>query len=646
MENRSAVGPLAVPAAGRFRLALVAITVLALTVGLVLRLVDQATARGAVASTITVDFTKTIATVPATDIGATVSGYGGDTTVANSEAHQELLRKLGVGLLRIELRYEEPGNGQSKVVCNSLGCEKGISGADWLKGIKAVGAEPMLVLPTDPEHSAETDVKDAVNLAKFAADQGVPVTRFVVGNEPDYGGNQKKLSAEEYTKRFNMIADALHAANAEYQVGGPTLANAIDPGVPPKDAAVLGFTDTFLRNSGAKADFFDFHHYNQCEETPSEEEALTERVRRYRMHIDKVRAQIKELVPARADRMGIQLGEFNVVCDRKEPRALTHLATLGGAAVLGTILATDANAIQFSDRNEGLGLVSDAGHVQPIYHGIGMFTGEGLFRRFGTKMVEAKSENDALFVFASTDAKNVVIVNTAKEAADTSIAFTGLADTEAKGDVWQSTGDKMTPHKTGDLAIAGGKATLEVPARSVMTLVIDPGTGQPAPTETTTTTTVPATTTTVAGAPAGEGAGLTAEYFDNPDLTGKTHKRVEPRVYLDYEHAPFEDFEADTWSARWTGAVLVDALGTYTFTTTSDDGVRLWIDDSLVVDKWDAHTIRDDAGQVALTPGWHTVKLEFHDQAEIAFLKLSWQGPGLEREVVPSDHLKPVAATQ
>jgi hypothetical protein len=114
-------------------------------------------------------------------------------------------------------------------------------------------------------------------------------------------------------------------------------------------------------------------------------------------------------------------------------------------------------------------------------------------------------------------------------------------------------------------------------------------------------------------------------------------------VYLDYEHAPFEDFEPDTWSVRWTGFVKVDTLGTYTFTTTSDDGVRLTIDDSLMVDKWDPHTIRDDGGQAALTPGWHAVKLEFHDEADIAFCKLSWQGPGLEREVIPTDHLRTVA---
>ena len=42
---------------------------------------------------------------------------------------------------------------------------------------------------------------------------------------------------------------------------------------------------------------------------------------------------------------------------------------------------------------------------------------------------------------------------------------------------------------------------------------------------------------------------------------------------------------ADTFSIRFTQQVDLTA-GEYTFTTTSDDGVRVKVDGDLVIDKW------------------------------------------------------------
>ena len=169
-----------------------------------------------------------------------------------------------------------------------------------------------------------------------------------------------------------------------------------------------------------------------------------------------------------------------------------------------------------------------------------------------------------------------------------------------------------------------------------------PSTTAPATTQTTTgstTTAPPATGDTIAGPP----GGLRAEYFSKADLTGKTHVRTEPRVYLDYEHAPFEDFAEDGWSVRWTGEVRVDKAGDYTLTVTSDEGARLWVDGQPVVDAWAAHPVRDDAKQLTLTAGRHDLKLEYHDDAGVAFAKLSWAGPDLPREVIPGPNLYPAA---
>jgi len=635
-----------------FRVALGVVAVGMVGAGLFLRTDDGATARGAVAATVTVDFGTAVASVPASDIGATISGYGNGTYVANDAAHQERLRSLGLGLLRIELRFREPGDPSSGVVCNSLGCDEGIDGAAWVAGIGAVGAEPLLVLPIDPDHSVEQDAADAVALAGFFADQGVAVHHFVVGNEPDLGGNQQATGVEDYSARFNAIADALHAADADHQVGGPTLAGLAEE-----------YVDPFLRASGARLDFYDLHRYGRCGDA-------TEPIDpgQYREAIDWVEGRLADLVPDRAREIGIQVGEFNMDCDREQPGPLAFDAVLWNARVLGTILATDARAIQFSDRNEGLGLVSEgtqgdyqAGEPHPIYHGIGMFTGEGLFRGFGATMVRAESSADAVDVFASDGEKNVVLVNTAEEAATVGLDLQGL-DGDATAAVWRSTEADMTPYADGEVAIAGGAGTVALPARSVTTLVLDPGAGAgstttapPSPTPTTTAPVSPTTTTTSAStattapppattAPPGmpaDGEGLQAEYFPTADLTGTPQVRVEPRVLLDVEHEPFEGFPADGWSVRWTGWVRVHQLGDHVFTTTTDGGVRLYVDDAVLVDAWDDHAIRDDTATAALTPGWHTVRLEYRNPSEVAYAKLAWSGPGFARETIAADRLRP-----
>jgi hypothetical protein len=150
MDVSGTPGPLETPTAVRFRVALTAVTVVAVVLALVVRVVDAATARGAAASSVTVDFTKTIATVPATDIGATISGYGGDTTVASSEVHQKLLKSLGLGLLRIELRYSEPGKPESKVVCNSWAATRTSVGPTGSRGSRPSVPSPSWCCPPTP----------------------------------------------------------------------------------------------------------------------------------------------------------------------------------------------------------------------------------------------------------------------------------------------------------------------------------------------------------------------------------------------------------------------------------------------------------------------------------------------------------------
>jgi MSHA biogenesis protein MshQ len=63
-------------------------------------------------------------------------------------------------------------------------------------------------------------------------------------------------------------------------------------------------------------------------------------------------------------------------------------------------------------------------------------------------------------------------------------------------------------------------------------------------------------------------------------------------------------YNADNFSARWTGKVKAPITGSITFSTVSDDGVRLWIDNNLIIDNWTVHgDTTNTASPVTLTGG-------------------------------------------
>ena len=80
---------------------------------------------------------------------------------------------------------------------------------------------------------------------------------------------------------------------------------------------------------------------------------------------------------------------------------------------------------------------------------------------------------------------------------------------------------------------------------------------------------------------------------------------------------------ADNFSAVWTRSVEFGG-GRYTFTTYSDDGVRLYVDDQLVIDSW--RPMRGyRSGTLSLSEGTHTVRLKYFERTGVALARLTWR---------------------
>lgn len=120
--------------------------------------------------------------------------------------------------------------------------------------------------------------------------------------------------------------------------------------------------------------------------------------------------------------------------------------------------------------------------------------------------------------------------------------------------------------------------------------------------------------------------GFIAEYYDNKTLTGSpVLTRVEASVNFDWKKdSPDPVVPVDAFSARFTKQEDFAEDGTYEFSVTADDGVRLYVDNELILDKWINQPATTYKVQKALTAGTHTVRIEYYDAWVDAVIMVSY----------------------
>ena len=144
----------------------------------------------------------------------------------------------------------------------------------------------------------------------------------------------------------------------------------------------------------------------------------------------------------------------------------------------------------------------------------------------------------------------------------------------------------------------------------------------------------------------GTGTGLQANYFNNPNLNPPVAlSRIDQTIDFDWgDGSPAAGtINNDNFSIRWTGKIEAPATGNYTFTTISDDGIRLWVNGSLIIDNWTGHAPTINNSQsVALTAGQkYDIRMEYYEGPGGAAIRLSWMYPGQSQQVIPKNRMYP-----
>jgi len=97
----------------------------------------------------------------------------------------------------------------------------------------------------------------------------------------------------------------------------------------------------------------------------------------------------------------------------------------------------------------------------------------------------------------------------------------------------------------------------------------------------------------------------------------------------------------DFYGFEFKANLTVPNNGNYTFYTRSDDGSRLSINGTVVVNNDGRHGAKEKSGIIALTAGTYQLKVDFFDYNGGDSLKVNWQGPGIAKQAIPNALLSP-----
>jgi beta-glucosidase len=112
--------------------------------------------------------------------------------------------------------------------------------------------------------------------------------------------------------------------------------------------------------------------------------------------------------------------------------------------------------------------------------------------------------------------------------------------------------------------------------------------------------------------------------------------RIDEKVYFDWgAGSPDSTINVDHFSARWTGKLVPSDSGVYKLSVSSDDGVRLYIDGSLLIDSWYDRGVTSDFATVKLQGGrQYDLRMEYYENGGWAFASLGWDmKPELNRDI-------------
>ncbi len=150
------------------------------------------------------------------------------------------------------------------------------------------------------------------------------------------------------------------------------------------------------------------------------------------------------------------------------------------------------------------------------------------------------------------------------------------------------------------------------------------------------------------------GGGLVGEYANydggvpippEAPFQNVTMSRIDPGIDFAWGNGSPEPgvIDEDNFAVRWTGELDVPLTGKYTFKTTTDDGVLLYVNGEEMADAWrNQYGALEQSGSIELTAGvFASIKMLYFATSGNAQADLRWEHDSIPEEVIPAAALSP-----
>jgi hypothetical protein len=115
------------------------------------------------------------------------------------------------------------------------------------------------------------------------------------------------------------------------------------------------------------------------------------------------------------------------------------------------------------------------------------------------------------------------------------------------------------------------------------------------------------------------------EYYNNRSLSGSpVFTQCESGINYNWDWiGPGSGVGNDNFSVRWSGHFNFDA-GNYIFRAVADDGIKVWVDDDLIINEWKDQPAQEYKQARSISAGEHEVKVEYYENSDRALVEVSW----------------------
>lgn len=128
--------------------------------------------------------------------------------------------------------------------------------------------------------------------------------------------------------------------------------------------------------------------------------------------------------------------------------------------------------------------------------------------------------------------------------------------------------------------------------------------------------------------------GLKAEYYDGQNFDRLVTTRIENKIDQQWDETPpVEGIDPHNCSIRWSGQIMTSVTGRYTFSARVDDGIRVWVENNLIIDDWRLNDVGRFKGDVDLVAGkYYDLKVEYFNALIEGEIQLLWKMPNDDRK--------------